>query len=130
MMRFGYIVFAVIALFLSVATASANGGEVLLQHSQPCCDMPDTPCESTIYQDSYALPSTTTMLGTSQSIAPVARTLPRGTRSGENIHNASRVVSAIDSTTAAARYGLYNHKILFVPYARYYYLYRLVRLII
>ena len=79
---------------------------------------------------SAPLLSTTTTTAQSSSIAPIVRTLPRAARTTERSFAYTGAVSAIDSTTATMRYGLYNHKILFVSLARYHYLCRLVRLII
>lgn len=130
MMRLGHIIFAIAAILLSSLTASAGEGVVLLQNAQSCCDEPVEPHQTQLRSGVSTLLSTTPTSGAAQSITPVVRTLPRGVRGVDNSHSMSRAVSAIDSTTAAARYGLYNHKILFVSYARYHYLYRLVRLII
>ena len=74
--------------------------------------------------------STTTTTVTPPSVTPAVRTLSRTTITSERSFQYSKAVSAIDSTTAATRYGLYNHKILFEPHSRCYYLNRLMRLII
>ena len=74
--------------------------------------------------------STTTTTVTPPSVTPAVRTLSRTTITSERSFQDSKAVSAIDSTTAATRYGLYNHKILFEAHSRCYYLNRLMRLII
>lgn len=115
---------------LSFTVSSASEGELLLQRTSNITEEAATPQTSEISQGSYALLTSTPTSGAAQSITPIARTLPRSIRSVENSHNLSRAVSAIDSTTAASRYGMYNHKILLAPHPRLYYLSRYVRLII
>ena len=66
----------------------------------------------------------------SQGIVPVVRILPRALRSMPRPEQSSAALRSIDSTTAAPRYGLYNHKILFYSHPRHYYLNGLMRLII
>lgn len=66
----------------------------------------------------------------SQGISPIVRTLPRTLRTTYRIVQNSAAIRSIDSTTAAHRYGLYNHKILFYAHPRHYYLNGLMRLII
>jgi hypothetical protein len=66
----------------------------------------------------------------SEGISPVVRTLPRALRSLSRVEVCSAALRSIDSTTAAHRYGLYNHKILFYSHPRHYYLNGLMRLII
>ena len=74
----------------------------------------------------YAAPSTPI----ASNITPLVRTLTHAERTSVHKVEHSKVVGAIDSATAAARYGLYNHKILFVSLSRLHYLNRLMRLII
>lgn len=74
----------------------------------------------------FAAPSTPI----SSNITPLVRTLTHAERTSAHKVEHSKVVGAIDSATAAARYGLYNHKILFVSLSRLHYLNRLMRLII
>lgn len=74
----------------------------------------------------FAAPSTPI----ASNITPLVRTLTHAERTSAHKVEHSRVVGAIDSATAAARYGLYNHKILFVSLSRLHYLNRLMRLII
>ena len=88
-------------------------------HSEHCFTLSEMPIFS-------LSPSTVTP----PSITPVVRTLSRTSPSVERLSQYSKAVRAIDSTMTASRYGLYNHKILFYPHARMYYLNRLVRLII
>ncbi|MBO5831524.1 MAG: hypothetical protein J6R01_07965 [Alistipes sp.] len=66
----------------------------------------------------------------SQGISPIVRTLPRTLRTTYRIVQNSAAIRSIDSTTAAHRYGLYNHKILFYAHPRHYYINGLMRLII
>ena len=66
----------------------------------------------------------------SHGISPIVRTLPRTLRIVNRVLQSSAAIRSIDSTTAAQRYGLYNHKILFYAHPRHYYLNGLVRLII
>lgn len=74
----------------------------------------------------FAAPSTPI----ASNITPLVRTLTHAERTSAHKVEHSKVVGAIDSATAAARYGLYNHKILFVSLSRLHYLNRLMRLII
>lgn len=71
-----------------------------------------------------------TVTYTSQSVAPIVRTLPRTTRQLTRLEQSTVAVRSIDSTQAKSRAGLFNHKILFYTYPRHYYLNGLVRLII
>lgn len=89
------------------------------ENEESCFTASDTP-----------LLSTTTTTVTPPSVTPLVRTLTRTTVASERLFQHSKAVSAIDSTTAASRYGLYNHKILFCTLSRCYYLNRLMRLII
>ena len=74
----------------------------------------------------FAAPSTPI----ASNVTPLVRTLTHAERTSAHKVEHSKVVGAIDSATAAARYGLYNHKILFVSLSRLHYLNRLMRLII
>ena len=67
---------------------------------------------------------------TTQNVAPIVRTTLRTNNGIERAQQYTRTTAAIDNTTSAARYGLYNHKILFVSTARHHYVCRLRRLII
>ena len=71
-----------------------------------------------------------TVTYTSQSAAPIVRTLHRTTRQITRLEQSTVAVRSIDSTQAKSRAGLFNHKILFYTYPRHYYLNGLVRLII
>lgn len=134
MIRTKYILMLVLAfLMLQVSSSSAGDGafsEVSLQCASPQASQKPVSHQPEFTQQEYALLAGTSSSAVSHSITPVVRTLNRSVRSNEQIRYCGRVVSAIDSTTTAERYGLYNHKILFVSHARYYYLCRLVRLII
>lgn len=72
----------------------------------------------------------TTNSSTPRILTPEVRTLHSVSRNAERTSSHQRVSTAIDSTTTATRYGLYNHKILFVSIARHHYICRLRRLII
>lgn len=63
-------------------------------------------------------------------VTPIARTLSHCARTVEHNTSQSKATNAIDSTMASLRYGLFNHKILFVSHPRLHYLNRYVRLII
>ena len=65
-----------------------------------------------------------------RTLTPKVRTIHSLTRNVERTSQHQRVSTAIDSTTTATRYGLYNHKMLFVSIARQHYVCRLRRLII
>ena len=65
-----------------------------------------------------------------RTLTPEVRTIHSLTRNVERTSQHQRVSTAIDSTTTATRYGLYNHKMLFVSIARQHYVCRLRRLII
>lgn len=67
---------------------------------------------------------------TPQSVTPSIRTIHNVVRSAERALHNTKAINAIDATTLAHRYGLYNHKILFVSVARHHYVCRLRRLII
>ena len=72
----------------------------------------------------------TTNNSTPRILTPEVRTLHSVSRNAERTSSHQRASTAIDSTTTATRYGLYNHKILFVSIARHHYICRLRRLII
>lgn len=71
------------------------------------------------------LAPTTTM---AHATPPSVRTLPRQHRTSAGASSLQCALKSIDATTTASRYGMYNHKILFVSHARLHYLNRLVRL--
>ncbi|MBP3432698.1 MAG: hypothetical protein J6K40_03095 [Alistipes sp.] len=90
-----------------------------------------SPVEEAQFVESHSMPLISPSTGSAQSILPAVRTIHRVPRHSErNELSFSALVRSIDSTTAAYRYGLYNHKILFFAYPRHYYLMLLVRLII
>lgn len=97
-------------------------------------EMPTTrpsPVEEAQIVESQSMPLISPNTGSVQSILPAVRTIHRAPRHIErNELSFSALLRSIDSTTAAYRYGLYNHKILFFAYPRHYYLMLLVRLII
>lgn len=66
----------------------------------------------------------------SESVTPATRTITNPLRYQQRQSQSLKTTSLIDGTMTASRYGLYNHKILFVSHARQHYLLRLVRLII
>ena len=120
----------VVSLLVSIAPVSATEVEASFRCATNSATEHTTHAEEQIFEASIAPLFVTPTSNGAQSITPLSRTLPRALRSTEQSHNISRIVNAIDSTMAATRYGLYNHKILFVSHSRHYYLYRLVRLII
>lgn len=130
MMRLCSIALFVVSLLSSIATASATEVEASFKCATNSATEHTTHAEEYVFEESIAPLFVTSTSNGAQSITPLSRTLPRALRSTEQSHNTSRIVNAIDSTMAATRYGLYNHKILFVSHSRHYYLYRLVRLII
>lgn len=130
MMHLCSIALFVVSLLSSIATASATEVEASFKCATNSATEHTTPAEEYVFEESIAPLFVTPTSNGAQSITPLSRTLPRALRSTEQSHNISRIVNAIDSTMAATRYGLYNHKILFVSHSRHYYLYRLVRLII
>ena len=73
------------------------------------------------------------MLNTSSvslNLTPAVRTLRGISRHEVRTAAHSKIISAIDNTTTAQRYGLYNHKILFVSLPRIHYLCWMMRYII
>ena len=130
MMRLCSIALFVVSLLSSIATASATEVEASFKCATNSATEHTIPAEEYVFEESIAPLFVTPTSNGAQSITPLSRTLPRSLRSTEQSHNISRIVNAIDSTMAATRYGLYNHKILFVSHSRHYYLYRFVRLII
>ena len=122
----------IVALLLPDVVSGADMCEVISSGGVACAhrEVDGAAAEYTFIGTSAPLLSTTATTAQPSSIAPIARTLPRVVRTTERSLGYACAVSAIDSTMAAMRYGLYNHKILFVSLARYHYLYRLVRLII
>lgn len=87
-------------------------------------ELPETADAPCFRLASAPLLSTSTTATSSQSVTPLVRTLPRVARSAERAFQHTKAVSSIDSSTAASRYGLYNHRVLFVSLARDYYLAR------
>lgn len=67
---------------------------------------------------------------TPQTITPAVRIIQSVSHNAERTSTQHKASTSIDGTTTATRYGLYNHKILFVSIARYHYVCRLRRLII
>lgn len=130
MMSLCSIVLFIVSLLVSIAPVSATEVEASFRCATSSATEHTTHAQEQIFEASIASLFVTPTSSSAQSITPLARTLPRTLRSTEQSHSISRIVNAIDSTMAATRYGLYNHKILFVSHSRHYYLYRLVRLII
>lgn len=109
--------------------SSASVIEVYHNHAKhECCDNHcNAPIVSLCSHESVAIATNSSL---PQSITPTLRTIQRTNNHLGRTHQYSRVSAAIDSTTSATRYGLYNHKILFVSNVRYHYICRLRRLII
>ena len=93
-----------------------------------CCDNHNNVPIVTLCCHEFVAIATNTSLP--QSITPSLRTIQRTGNTIGRIHNYARTSTAIDNATSATRYGLYNHKILFVSNVRYHYVCRLRRLII
>lgn len=116
----------VVAMCVSIA-ATANERVCTIDtvsHTAASTATPEQPTIDRYEAPSLLAPRTITNGGSVQTV--VARTL-RTLRLVERFSTEASAVRTIDSTVAN-RYGLYNHKILFVSRARHYYLYRLERL--
>lgn len=116
----------VVAMCVSIA-ATANERVCTIDtvsHTAASTATPEQPTIDRYEALSLLAPRTITNSGSVQTV--VARTL-RTLRPVERFSTEASAVRTIDSTVAN-RYGLYNHKILFVSRARHYYLYRLERL--
>lgn len=116
----------VVAMCVSIA-ATANERVCTIDtvsHAATSTATPEQPTIGRYEALSLLAPRTITNGGSVQTV--VARTL-RTLRLVERFSTEASAVRTIDSTVAN-RYGLYNHKILFVSRARHYYLYRLERL--
>lgn len=127
------IVFTLVGLLLPADVTGTSLNEEL--HIAPYITQEDATqeeshCEACFTVSTQPLLSTSTSTITPPSVTPAVRTISRSNLSSERTFQYSKAVSAIDTTTAASRYGLYNHKILFVSLSRIYYLNRLMRLII
>ena len=116
----------VVAMCVSIA-ATANERLCTIDtvsHTATSTATPEQPTIDRYEAPSLLAPRTITNSGSVQTV--VARTL-RTLRLVERFSTEASAVRTIDSTVAN-RYGLYNHKILFVSRARHYYLYHLERL--
>lgn len=122
------IVFTLVGLLLPADVAGTSLNAEL--HIAPYITQEESHCEACITVSTQPLLSTSTSTITPTSVTPAVRSISRSNLSSERTFQYSKAVSAIDTTTAASRYGLYNHKILFVSLSRIYYLNRLMRLII
>lgn len=138
MMMIRRIAIVVALLLLSFAVSSAEASVAackIVASAETLCvdgdvDGVATDERSIVSMSCQPMLSVTMSGGVFYSVNLAARTLHRTVRTAERYAHNGRVMSAIDSTTAASRYGLYNHRILFVSHARLHYLNRLVRLII
>lgn len=124
-----------VMLFTMVVTLLLPTEVAGMTHDTQLCytttaESDDAPEESCFTTSDTPLLSTPTTTVTPPSVIPVMRTLMRTATASERLFQHSKAVSAIDSTTAASRYGLYNHKILFYTLSRCYFMNRLMRLII
>lgn len=132
------IVIVVALLLLSFAVSSAEASvaacKIVASAESLCVDSDADGVaiseQGVVLTSCQPLLSATTSGGVFYSVNLAARTLHRTVRTAERCVHNGRVMSAIDSTMSASRYGLYNHRILFVSHARLHYLNRLVRLII
>lgn len=136
MMMVRRIVIVVALLLLSFAVSSAEASVAackIVASAETLCVYGDgvaTDERSIVSMSCQPMLSVTMSGGVFYSVNLAARTLHRTVRTAERCVHNGRVMSAIDSTMSASRYGLYNHRILFVSHARLHYLNRLVRLII
>lgn len=119
----------VVAMCVSIATTANERVCTIdtVSHTATSTATPEQPTIDRYEALSLLAPRTITNSGSVQTV--VARTLRtlRTSRLVERFSTEASAVRTIDSTVAN-RYGLYNHKILFVSRARHYYLYRLERL--
>lgn len=125
------LVLLLFALLLSTATAHAATVETITANS--VCDVvsaddADRAWGGVIEQIHSITPLAPSIANTAQSVVPQVRTVARTTRTAETLLRTIAATHAIDSTTASSRYGMYNHKILFVSLSRLHYLNRLMRL--
>ena len=130
MSRIVWIILATMVSLLGPTKSSAQEFKVAKSHYTHST-LPATSDTEATFNCCYSkLVSTPPSAPLSQSVVPASRTLSRSARYDTRQFQHLKAPSLIDSTTAASRYGLYNHKILFVSHARQHYLLRLVRLII
>ena len=108
MMRLRYIVLMMVATLASVMVEASDAMyyDVASATSTPVEEPQFEAIEST-------MPLISPTPGSVQSIAPIARTLHRTARQSVREELSTFIIRSIDSTTAASRYGVYNHKILF-----------------
>lgn len=136
MMMIRRIAIVVALLLLSFAVSSAEASVAackIVASAETLCvdgDGVATDERSIVSMSCQPMLSVTMGGGAFYSVNLAVRTLHRTVRTAERCVHNGRVMSAIDSTMSASRYGLYNHRILFVSHARLHYLNRLVRLII
>ena len=130
MIRLSNIALIVVSLLLSLASLSASEQEILLTSASTSGQQQNSKHTEELHSYSLSPLGITTTHSSTHSITPLSRTLPRSLRISERTSTTARAISAIDSTMAASRYGMYNHKILFVSHPRHYYLSRYVRLVI
>lgn len=121
----------VVMLFVMLCPTHSSASVIEVYHNHPkreCCDnQSNYPTVSLCSHECVAIATNPSL---PQSITPTLRTIQRTGNTHGRIHQYSRASTAIDSTTSTTRYGLYNHKILFVSIARHHYICRLRRLII
>ena len=119
------------ARLLSTATAYATSAETV-DATRVCKVVPmgdEHRAWSGVVEQMHAIaPLAPSITNAAVSVLPMVRTVARTTRSAETLVRGIAATHAIDSTTASSRYGMYNHKILFVSLSRLHYLNRLMRL--
>lgn len=120
-------------MLLLVVALFATLGEVraaVVGHDATAVAATDShdPWYGVIEQWHASSPMAPSEVSSSHSVAPAMRTMVRGNRNVEPMLRLAAATRSIDSTVAASRQGLYNHKILFVSLARLHYLNRLMRL--
>lgn len=125
------VVLLFVALLLSTATAYATSAETV-DATRVCKVVPmgdEHRAWSGVVEQMHTLtPLAPSIANAAVSVLPMVRTVARTTRSAETLVRVIAATHAIDSTTASSRYGMYNHKILFVSLSRLHYLNRLMRL--
>lgn len=122
------VILSMLFVMLCPMQSSAYVIEEYHTHTKQCCDNHSNYPIVTLCSHEYVAIATNPQLP--QTLTPALRTIQRTGNTTGRTQEYSRISAAIDSTTSATRYGLYNHKILFVSNVRYHYVCRLRRLII
>lgn len=127
--RLAMALIAAILLSLGMTDVSAaEHVELGCELTQSTDALPSDEPTSTIEQWHSSTPILPSEVSHSGHIVAPVRTVARTSRSSDSLLRLSMAVRSIDATTTTNRYGLYNHKILFVSHSRFYYLNCLSRL--